>query len=111
MPRSVPHEFDGPLGDVKLRVWERRKEATFHTILEGRYVHRCERSVEHPLEIQSRWDMPATAEPWHGLARRARDRDPDAARKLATAMVDEALAGEWQDPCTAEVSPAGRQDG
>ena len=98
MPRSVPHNFDGPLVDVQLRVWERRSERSLHAIAEGRYVHRCASAVVHQLEIASRWDIPTGVEPWHGLALRARDRDEDAARTLAEQMVEEAV-DEWADPC------------
>lgn len=99
MPRSVPHSFDGPLAEVQLRVWERRSEGSLHAIAEGRYVHRCPATAEHPLEIAARWDIPAGNEPWHGLALRARDRDQDAARSLAEQMVEDALSDEWTDPC------------
>lgn len=99
MPRSVPHEFDGALSDMQLRVWERRSDKSFHAIAEGRFLHRCGSSIEHPLDVHSRWDIPDTLEPWHGLSRRARDRDADAARELAEQMIDEAIQDEWTDPC------------
>lgn len=99
MPRSVPHEFDGALSDMQLRVWERRSDGSFHAIVEGRFVYQCESSIEHPLDVHSRWDVPAANAPWHGLARRARDRDSDAARQLAQRMTDEAIEAEWTDPC------------
>lgn len=99
MPRSVPHNFDGQLADVQLRVWERRSERSLHAIAEGRYVHRCASAAEHQLEIASRWDIPAGVEPWHSLALRARDREEGAARTLAQQMIEEAVGDEWTDPC------------
>lgn len=99
MPRSVPHHFDGVLSDIQLRVWERPKNETFHAIVEGRYVHRCDREVDHELEVHARWDMPAAASPWYDLTRRARDGDGGAAGELAGQMVVEAVEAEWRDPC------------
>lgn len=99
MPRSVPHDLEGHLRDIQLRVWERRQARTFHAIAEGRFVHRCDRGLDHELDVRSRWDIGSEADPWYGLARRARDGDGAAAHELAARMVDEALEDEWHDPC------------
>lgn len=101
MPRSVPHDFDGVLSGMQLRVWERRSERSLHAIAEGQFVHRCGASNEHPVEIHSRWDIPESAMQWHELALRARNHDSEAARALTQGMIADAIRDEWVDPCGA----------
>lgn len=84
---------------MQLRVWERKRDQSLHAIAEGRYIHRCDSATDHSLDIASRWDIPVGNVPWYGLAMRARDRDEHAAQALAQQMTEEAVGGEWDDPC------------
>lgn len=99
MPRSVTHHLTGPLAGVQLRVWERHAEGSMHAIAEGTYSYRCPAGNEHAIAIKSRWDIPADARPWHGLASRARDHNENAAFELGDEMVQDAVHTAWDDPC------------
>lgn len=99
MPRSVTHKLEDALDGVELRVWERRAKGSMHAIAQGTYTYRCPSGSEHAIAVESRWDIPAGAKPWHELASRARDHNDKAAKELGDEMVQEAIHTEWNDPC------------